>query len=101
MSRLATACPDISEVCRLVRRSAIHYIYAFESAYKLLVEDKNMLSGLVGEMARWLPDFMNYLSGVVARTIGQERRDTAFFFGSTMPILQQRSLPKFGQWKLI
>jgi len=27
-------------------------IYAFESAYKLLVEDKNMLSGLVGEMAR-------------------------------------------------
>jgi len=27
-------------------------IYAFESAYKLLVEDKNMSGGLVGEMTR-------------------------------------------------
>jgi len=61
MSKLAIACPDISEVCRLVRRSVIHLEYLHFRVPISFSLKINMFGGLVGEMTRWLPDFRHEL----------------------------------------
>ena len=61
MSKLATACPNISEVCRLVRRSAIHskYLYIFRVPIRLF--SLKIKTCLVASSARWPGDCLIFV----------------------------------------